>query len=67
MVRLGSGESEGAKVLAYRLYGVCQRKGWSEEAHAYNEFVAAWPEILKKAAAIAGEGPQKTFNLEEKE
>lgn len=66
VARLGPGRSEDAKTLAYRLYMICERKGWSEEALAYNEFVVAWPEILKKAAAITGEGPQKTFEVEEK-
>ncbi len=64
---LGPGRSEDAKTLAYRLYTICERKGWLEEALAYNEFVVAWPEILKKAATITGEGPQKTFDVEVKE
>ncbi len=65
--RLGPGRSEDAKNLAYRLYAICERKGWAEEALAYNEFVVARPEILRKAAALAGEGPQKTLQVEDKE
>jgi len=65
--RLGPGRSEDAKNLAYRLYAICERKGWAEEALAYNEFVVARPEILRKAAALAGEGPQKTLEVEDKE
>jgi putative DNA methylase len=67
VARLGAGRSDDAKILAYRLHAICERKGWTEEALAYNEFVVAWPEILKKAATITGEAPQKTLDVEENE
>jgi putative DNA methylase len=67
VARLGAGRSDDAKILAYRLHAICERKGWTEEALAYNEFVVAWPEILKKAATITGEAPQKTLDAEENE
>lgn len=38
--------------LAYRLYSICERKGWAEDARAYNGLVTAWPEILRLAAAV---------------
>ena len=66
VARIGPGRGEDAKNLAYRLYTICERKGWAEEALAYNEFVVAWPEVLKNAAFIMGEGPQKTLDMEEK-
>lgn len=31
--------------LAYRLYTDCERKGWAEDARAYNELVVAWEHI----------------------
>lgn len=34
-----------AKDLAYRLYTVAERKGWAQEALAYNGLVVAWPDI----------------------
>jgi hypothetical protein len=39
--------------LAYRLYTLCERKGWAEEARAYNELVTAWSGI-EQASADAG-------------
>ena len=48
-------------------FAICERKGWAEEALAYNEFVVARPEILRKAAALSGEGPQKTLQVEDQE
>ena len=47
--RLG-GMGEIARDLAYRLYNICERKGWASEALAYNGLVIAWPEIAKLAA-----------------
>ena len=40
---------ETARDLAYRLYGVCERKKWSAEALAYNSLVIACPEITRLA------------------
>ncbi len=52
--RLG-GLAEQARQLAYRLYGIADRKGWTEDALGYNALVASWPEIQKAAAAAAEE------------
>ena len=40
----------GVRDLAYRLYAICERKGWAEEAGAYNVLVASWPEIARLAS-----------------
>lgn len=40
-----------ARDLAYRLYVICDRKGWAQEALAYNGLVAAWPEIARLATS----------------
>lgn len=49
------GLGEPARELAYRLYSTCEKKGWSEEALAYNGLVVAWPELVKRAAQGAGD------------
>jgi putative DNA methylase len=41
---------ETARDLAYRLYTICDRKGWAEDARDYNALVAVWPEVTRKAA-----------------
>lgn len=46
---LGSNEAEKAKALAYRAYIAAERKGWTEEALAYNGLVTSWPELMEKA------------------
>jgi putative DNA methylase len=50
---LGEEAGEHARDLAYRLYVTCERKGWADEALAYNALVVAWPE-LKKLAVRGG-------------
>jgi putative DNA methylase len=44
--RIG-GLAETARELAYRLYTLCERKGWAEEAGYYNSLVIAWPSISR--------------------
>lgn len=45
-------EPEHAKALAYRLFTIAERKGWAQEAYAYNALVIAWPEVQTKAAEL---------------
>ena len=47
------GHGEAAKELAYRLYLICERKGWATEALGYNSLVTSWPELTKLASAVA--------------
>jgi putative DNA methylase len=47
LARLGGDYGERARDLAYRLYSICERKGWAQEALAYNSLVIAWSEISK--------------------
>jgi putative DNA methylase len=39
-----------ARDLAYRLYTICDRQGWTTEAIAYNSLVTSWSEISRLAA-----------------
>lgn len=45
------GIGETSRELAYRLYSICERKRWADEALAYNSLVIAWPELTKLALA----------------
>ncbi len=49
-----------ARSLAYRLYTICERKGWAEEGRAYNSLVVAWPELerLRPDASTPAPGSQ---------
>lgn len=43
-------KAEAARQLAYRLYTLCERKNWAEDARAYNEVVTSWTGIESAAA-----------------
>ena len=42
--------SDAIRQLAYRLYTLCERKGWAEDARAYNELITSWDNIDKAAS-----------------
>jgi putative DNA methylase len=44
-------KAEATRQLAYRLYTLCERAGWAEDARAYNEIITSWSAI--EAAATA--------------
>ncbi len=52
------GMGETARDLAYRLYTICERQKWADEALAYNGLVIAWSELSKLALAERAE-PEK--------
>lgn len=37
--------AEPIRNLAYRLYTLCERKGWADDARAYNELITSWAGI----------------------
>jgi len=40
-------KQEAIRLLAYRLYTLCERKSWAEHARAYNELITSWPAIVE--------------------
>ena len=56
---------EAARDLAYRLYTLCERKGWAQEALPYNGLVVAWGEVQRLGKDIGRAGPvQMDLGLE---
>lgn len=49
--RVGGGLSERAKMLAYLLYGICERKGWASEAAPYDMLIKVWPDLQRLSAS----------------
>jgi putative DNA methylase len=47
------GMAETARELAYRLYTLCDKKGWAEEAGSYNGLVVNWPAIQAQTEEFA--------------
>jgi len=50
---------EAVRQLAYRLYTLCERNGWAEDARAYNELIATWQAI----EAVAPKTTEKQMDL----
>mgnify|MGYP000247647905 CR=1 FL=1 len=49
LLRKLGGVRDLARDLAYRLYSVCEKRKWSQEAQAYNALVLGWPELARLA------------------
>lgn len=47
-----------ARQLAYRLYNICERKGWSEYAYDYNALVTSWNSSLEQAQMLKNQYQQ---------
>lgn len=55
--------AESMRALAYRLYTLCERKGWAEEARAYNELVGAWVGIEQVSYKVGHVGTQTELDM----
>jgi len=51
---------DSARLLAYQLFTISERRGWSDEARAYNVLVVAWPELIRLAPKSTGMSPRQT-------
>jgi putative DNA methylase len=61
--RLGGDFGERTKELAYRLFAICDRKGWAAEAIGYNALVVAWPEIARQVAGTPEAAGQQALEI----
>jgi len=50
LLRQVGGLGDAARDLAYRLYEIANRNGWADEARAYNNLAAEWPDLVALAA-----------------
>jgi putative DNA methylase len=48
-----------ARALAYRLYSIADRKGWSSLARHYNALVVSWSEAQEEARSIRKDTPRQ--------
>ena len=59
LLRKLGGLSEIARDLSYRLYTVCERRKWSQDAIGYNALVLAWPDLTRLAQEQKTAGPSQ--------
>ncbi|MFN4856073.1 MAG: hypothetical protein ACK5NP_05070, partial [Pseudanabaena sp.] len=66
LAQVGINKGEIAKDLSYRLYSICDRKGWTQLALDYNSLVISWQAIVQLAIAQPKPSYEETplFNLE---
>jgi putative DNA methylase len=55
--------AEPIRALAYRMYTLCERKGWAEEARAYNELIGAWSGVESASLEVGHVGEQFKFDM----
>jgi len=56
-------KAEPIRALAYRLYTLCERKGWSEDARAYNEVITSWQGVETAANDAGPRGTQVALDI----
>lgn len=55
--------AEPIRNLAYRLYTLCERKGWAEDARAYNELITSWAGVEAASHEKGLLGSQTKFEM----
>ena len=55
--------AEPIRNLAYRLYTLCERKGWAEDARAYNELITSWTGIEAASVEKGHFGSQASLDI----
>lgn len=56
-------KTAGLTSLTYRLYTLCERQGWAEEARAYNELQGAWLGIEQASREVGHIGSQSALDI----
>jgi putative DNA methylase len=57
-------KAEPVRQLAYRLYTLCERKGWAEDARNYNELITSWYAIVQAGNEVGHSRKQMTLIFE---
>jgi putative DNA methylase len=56
------GRAAAIRQLAYRLYTLCERQGWAEDARPYNELITSWAAVEAQTPSTMEKKPQKTLS-----
>ena len=63
--QLSSEQVENARALAYRLFAICEREGWAQEAIAYNRLITSWTSIQEERKKSEPLEAQQEFDITE--
>jgi putative DNA methylase len=58
MAAMNPEDASAARALAYRLYDICEKKGWAQEAQAYNLLAQEFPHLEQAAMAYESQNGQ---------
>jgi putative DNA methylase len=59
-------DTELVKELAFLLFSIAEKNGWTQDALAFNTVATAWPDVVQAVrAAQPGTGEQAAFDFEE--
>ncbi|HFI7863561.1 TPA: DUF1156 domain-containing protein [Escherichia coli] len=56
-------KNDAIRSLAYRLYTLCERKGWASDARAYNELVTSWDSMQSAMTDTGKSGDQQSLDF----
>jgi putative DNA methylase len=59
LIRQLGAKAEVARDLSYRLYTICERRKWAQEAIAYNTLVLSWGDVQRLAGEIKVAAPSQ--------
>ena len=62
--KMDSDRSDSARMLAYRIYDICERKNRAQEAQTWNMLAQEWPALETAAAALHDAGTPGTLELD---
>jgi putative DNA methylase len=53
------------KELAFLLFSIAEKNGWTKDALAFNGVATSWPEIVEASRVAQPAGTQAAFDLDE--
>jgi len=66
----GAVEADLVKELAFLLFSIAEKNGWTKDALAFNTLATSWPDLLDASRAAATAGPtqsQSTFDFDDED
>jgi putative DNA methylase len=62
----GAVDTELVKELAFLLFAIAEKNGWTKDALAFNTIATAWPDVVQAARSTQNAGgEQAAFDFEE--
>jgi putative DNA methylase len=63
----GAVDIELVKELAFLLFSIAEKNGWTRDALAFNTVATAWPDIVQASRSTPPEGDQSAFDFSEED